>query len=392
MNVHRSTMRPRIALTTYSVKPRGGVVHTLELAEALAAKGADVTVVAMGNPAEGFFRTVDVPAVLIPPPPWADTLEERVFSWIAAMTTGLTAIGGTFDIVHSQDCISARAAAPVRDAGARFHLLRTVHHVDDFTTQALIDCQRQAIHEPDKVLVVSRLWQRLLAEEYGVDAEVVTNGVRADRFAAPISAGTYASLRQRAQATQRPLILTIGGIEPRKGSEFLVRAMGELRTACSPPPVLAVIGGHSFQDYRQYRERVLASVAELGLVLGEDVVLLGTVPDDELAAWFHAADLFAFPSVTEGWGLVILEAMSAGLPVVASDIDVFREFLTDGRDAVLTTVGDPGSLARGIRSVLNDTSFAARLRARGPVLAGQYSWSKTADQHLAIYGSVANSP
>ena len=140
----------RIALTTYSVKPRGGVVHTIELAEALTAQGADVTIVAMGDPNVGFYRTVDTPVHIVAAPEFGDSLEERVFRWIEAMTDGLTALSDRFDIVHCQDCISARAAARVRDAGAPFCVIRTVHHVDDFTTQALIDCQRKAILEPTR--------------------------------------------------------------------------------------------------------------------------------------------------------------------------------------------------------------------------------------------------
>lgn len=114
----------------------------------------------------------------------APTLEERVFDSIAALTTALGEIGDRFDIVHSQDCISARAAARVRDAGTPYRVIRTVHHVDDFTTQALIDCQRNAILEPDDVLVVSRGWQQQLLDDYGVKADIVTNGVRTDRFGA----------------------------------------------------------------------------------------------------------------------------------------------------------------------------------------------------------------
>ena len=378
----------RIALTTYSVKPRGGVVHTLELAEALHAKGADVTVIAMGDPDTGFFRPVDAPVHIVPAPACGSTLEERVFSWIDAMTTGIDELRNEFDIVHSQDCISARAAARVRDAGAPFKLLRTVHHVDDFTTQALIDCQRNAILEPDAVLVVSELWRRQLAADYGVDATVVTNGVRADRFSTGISDLRRAELRGQIGGGDRFIYLTVGGIEPRKGSEYLIDALSRCK-AESPPgrsPILAVIGGHSFQDYEAYRTRVLGSLAERGLVLGEDVVLLGTVSDDELPQWFHAADGFVFPSINEGWGLVVLEAMSAGLPVVASDIEVFHEFLVHGENALMTQTANPVSLAVGMTRLVNDPELAAALAVAGPRTAARYPWSQTALQHLAVYG------
>jgi len=376
----------RVALTTYSTKPRGGVVHTLELAEALKAAGVDVTVFAMGSRDAGFFREVNVPVQLVEAPVWEGTLEERVFRWIDALESGLRQHGSSFDLVHSQDCISARAAARVRNAGAKFQVIRTVHHVDDFTTQALIECQRNAILEPDKVLVVSRLWQNQLLKDYGVPSEIVTNGVRLERFSAPLSASRRAELRARAGvADNQFLYLTVGGIEPRKGSKHLVEALALLKRERADAPVVAVIGGHSFQDYREYREGVLGGLTDLGLELGRDLVLLGTVDDAEFPEWFKAADGFVFPSVNEGWGLVILEAAGSGLPVVASDIDVFQEFLEHDRDAVLTKVADSASLAQGMARLLDEPETADRLGRNGPSLAARYSWATTARQHIEIY-------
>ncbi|MDJ0450823.1 MSMEG_0565 family glycosyltransferase [Methylocystis sp. JR02] len=378
---------PRVALTTYSTKPRGGVVHTLELAEALQAAGLDVTVIAMGEPGS-LFRKVAVPVEMIATPPAKNTLEERVFDWIDALTGGLTRLRDSFDIVHSQDCISARAAARVRDAGARFRLVRTVHHVDDFTTQALMDCQRNAILEPDHVLVVSKTWQDRLRVEYGVDSSIVTNGVRSDAFANMLTPQRRAELRRQIGTKDRFLYLTIGGVEPRKGTEFLVRALAQLKAERSDPPVLAIIGGHSFQDYRDYREQVLTSLWPLGLELGKDVVLLQTLPQTELVEWLAAADGFVFPSIKEGWGLVIMEAASAGLPVVASDIDVFREFLVHDRDAILTETSNPASLARGMARLMDEPHTVKRLVENGLEMAARHSWDRTADQHIRIYNRV----
>src|SRR5206468_294312 len=165
-------------------------------------------------------------------------------------------------------------------------------------------------------------------------------------------------------AAGRPLILAVGGIEPRKGSDTLMAAVAELRRSARRP-VLPVVGGHSFQDYREYRERALASLPGLGLRLDDDVVLLGTVPDAELPGWYAAADVLAFPSTKEGWGLAVLEAMSAGLPVVASDLPVFREYLRPGQDALMVPVDDAAALAAALGAVLDDDALAGRLRAAG---------------------------
>jgi glycosyltransferase-like protein len=269
-------------------------------------------------------------------------------------------------------------------------VIRTVHHVDDFTSPSLIDCQRQAILEPDRILVVSEHWRDILSHEFGTAAEVVHNGVDVARFQAADPA-VAAALRQRAGAVGRPLILAVGGIEPRKGSDTLVRAVASLRRS-GRCPVLAVVGGHSFQDYRDYRERVLASLPDLGLRLGEDVLLLGTVADAELPAWYAASDVLAFPSTKEGWGLAVLEAMSAGLPVVASDLPVFREYLRSGRDALLVPVDDAPALAGALAAVLDDHQLAGELRGAGRAVCGRFSWARSAAEHRSIYAALAPSP
>ena len=381
-------MAERIALLTYSTKPRGGVAHTLALGEALHADGVDVRIVTLGDPEVGFYRPVAAPTVIVPAPPTRDTLEERVFASIDALETGLRELAHDVDVLHAQDCISASAAARVRDDGADVQVFRTVHHVDDFTTEALITCQIRAIEEPDQVFVVSEHWRGLLRTDYGVEARVVPNGVDVARFS-DVGDARRAELRARVGVRDQFLFLSVGGIEPRKGSEFLVDAMGELCATVTPRPVLAVVGGHSFQDYRPYREATLARAAEVGLDLGRDIVMLGMVDDAELPHWYHAADALAFPSTKEGWGLAILEAQAAGLPVVTSDLPVFHEFLTDGVDAVMTPVGDSAALATAMREIIDDEELRAGLADNGRVLAQRYSWAQSAARHAEIYRAVS---
>ncbi|WP_300019375.1 MSMEG_0565 family glycosyltransferase [Pseudonocardia sp.] len=376
-----------VALLTYSTKPRGGVVHTLCLAEELHRQGYPVHVVTLGDPDVGFFRPVDVPHTIVPVRERAGTLDERVFDAIDALTDGLRGIAGGFDILHPQDCISARAAVAVRDEGAPVTVVRTVHHVDDFTTHALIDCQAKAIHEPDRVLVVSEQWRGILRDDYGVTPEVVPNGVDTARFP-EVTAAQRTALRERVGARDRFLLLAVGGVEPRKGTHHLFEALGSLATVLDRRPVLAVVGGHSFQDYTAYRDAALASLPSLGLELGVDVVQLGTVDEAELAGWYSAADALAFPSVKEGWGLVVLEALSMGLPVVASDLPVFGEYLTDGVDALLPAVGDSPALAAALHRIVTDGALRDRLRTGGHAVAQRYTWAASAQRHREVYADV----
>ncbi|MHC8504543.1 MSMEG_0565 family glycosyltransferase [Pseudonocardia artemisiae] len=368
-------------------------MHTLSLAEALHRQGVDVHLVAVGDPAAGLFRPTDVPYTVLPAPSKVGTtLDDRVFAAIDTLEAGLAGMAGRFDVLHAQDCIAARAAARVRDAGAPVTVVRTVHHVDDFTTQALIDCQRAAIVEPDRVLVVSEQWRGILRDEYGRGTDVVPNGVDVDRFPAP-SQDYRDALRDRIgagpdAANGKFVFLAVGGVEPRKGTVHAFRALAQLKRERGPRAVLAIVGGHSFQDYTAYREAALASLPELGLTLGEDVVLLGTVDETELAGWYHAADALSFPSVKEGWGLVVLEAMGAGLPVIASDLPVFGEYLVDGESALLPAVGDPDALAAAMRTMIDDPALRQRLSAAGRAVLPRFTWEASARRHQQIYAQV----
>jgi glycosyltransferase-like protein len=379
--------RPRVALVTYSTKARGGVVHTLSLADAMTDKAMPVRVVALGDPAVGFFRPVKAPHSFVVPSPPADTLEKRVFASIDDLEAGLSSLADDVDVFHTQDCISARAAARVRDAGADVRVVRTVHHVDDFTTTALIECQRKAIEEPDSLVVVSDDWRNRLKADYGVDATVIHNGVDASRFA-PIDPGRRGALRKRAGLDDRFVFLSVGGIEPRKGSIFLFQAMALLARDMVPAPAVVVVGGHSFQDYTRYRDEVLAALPGLGLQLGRDVVLAGSLSDVELHEWYRSADALVFPSTKEGWGLAVLEAMAADLPVVSSDIAVLREYLTPDETAVMTRVGDPASLAAGMSKVVRDAALRKALIRGGRALISSFSWQRAADGHADLYAHL----
>lgn len=378
---------PRVALITYSTKARGGVVHTLSLADALIDRGTDVQVVALGRPGDDFFRAVRAPYTLVPASPPADTLEQRVFASIDDLEAGLSALAPQVDILHTQDCISARAAARVRDAGAPVRVVRTVHHVDDFTTTALIDCQRKAIEEPDELIVVSEDWRNRLKADYGVDATVIHNGVDPARFG-PIEATQRNAVRRRAGLDERFVFLSVGGVEPRKGSVYLFEAMSLLKRELDPAPALVVVGGHSFQDYTIYRDEALSRLPDLGLELGSDVVLAGSLTDADLRDWYRSADALAFPSTNEGWGLAVLEAMAADLPVVSSDIAVLREYLTPDESAVMTRVADPSSLAAGMRRLVTDAELRETLVRGGRSVVPAFSWHRAAAEHARLYGET----
>lgn len=379
-------MTRTIALVTYSTRPRGGVAHTLALGEALHALGQDVLVVGLGDPDSGFFREVQAPTLIVPAPKVDGGLEVKVDACIDTLEKALDELATRYDVLHTQDCISARAAARVRDKGAALRVVRTVHHVDDFDTERLMECQKAAILEPDSVLVVSEMWQEILRDDYGIVAEVVSNGVDVARYASA-TPDLVRELRGRVGASERPLMLAVGGIEPRKGTDSLVEALARMKRERVVAPVLAVIGGHSFQDHRWYRDQVLASLDGLGLEFGTDIVEVGSVPEIEMAAWYSAADVLAFPSVKEGFGLAALEAMAAGTAVVTSDLPVFREWIVPGRDALLVEVGDVDGLASALSKVIDDSGLREELVSAGREVAASLSWAASARRHLDLYNA-----
>lgn len=378
----------KIAMLTYSVKPRGGVEHALAVAEALAARGHEVCVSALAQPGERFFRDTPVGTHLVEHVPTDPVFDQRILAMVDAYREGLRALlaDGDFDIVHAQDCISANAALDLRDEGIIDHVVRTVHHVDDFVSPSLIACQDRSIEAPDLVLCVSRPWVERLAREFEVDALLVRNGVDRARFRPPRDAAERAADRGALHLGDRLTVLTVGGIEPRKGSLTLLEGFAHLRAHASDlHPLLLVVGGATLFDHRHEIDRFAARARELEVA--EHVRIVGTVTPAELERHYRAADIFAFPSTKEGFGLVALEALAAGLPVVASEIDVFRTFLAHGENALLCPAGDGAALGNCMTRLARDAALRARLVAGGRHVVDAYGWDIAAATHEDAYRS-----
>jgi glycosyltransferase-like protein len=314
------------------------------------------------------------------------SFDERICSLIDAYTEGLREPlrDGAYDVVHAQDCISANAALTLRGDGVIDAVVRTVHHVDDFRSPSLIACQEHSIVAPDRLLVVSTPWIARLRDEFGVEAELVPNGVDTDRFRPARDAGERAAARDAAGLDGELAILTVGGIEPRKGSLTLLRAFAAARRALPERRlVLVVAGGATLFDHRDEIDRF--DTLRDDLDLGDAVRVLGPVTDAELESLYRAADLFALPSTKEGFGLAVLEALAAGLPAVVSDLDVFRTYLADGDSALMAPVGDHAALADALVRAAVTPELAARLRDGGRAVAARHGWDAAAAAHEAAY-------
>jgi glycosyltransferase-like protein len=358
-----------IALLSYSTKPRGGVVHTLALAEALVEAGQQVTVWTLGRGGDaGFFRPVD-PHVHLEVVPFADRpgegVGERILRSIDTLREAFRP--GGFDIVHAQDCISANAVG---------RCVRTVHHLDQFTTPELAACHEKAIVTPFAHVCVSSAVAAELLEGWGIKAAVIPNGVDADRFATAAGPAPEATAARERWKRFGRYVLAVGGIEPRKGSLELLEAYAQLRRS-APDVRLVIAGGETLFDYRAYRARWERRAEELGVV----PVVLGPVDHDVLPSLVAAASAFAFPSTKEGFGLAAMEALAAGVPLVANDLPVLREVF-DGA-AVFAT--GPEELAAALGKALADPE-AHRDASRA--LAVRYTWQAAAARHLDLYRTL----
>ena len=383
-----------IALFTYSTKPRGGVVHTLNLAEELRELGQKVHVYALGTEG-GFFREVDVPHTLVPcPKNEFSGMDEKIHAYIKAYVDYLSGLEETYDIYHAEDCISANALLDIRERGQIEFFLRTVHHVDDFVSESLVECQMKSITRPDYLLVVSDYWEKELADRYSLRPQRVRNGVDLAKFYGSVGRNKPAEASKlEFSASGCRTVLTIGGIEPRKNTISTLRAFARVKAhfAIKDERVIWLLGGgETLFDYRDYRKEFFSEMEKLEIEEGKDIFILGRVPEELIADLYNAADVFVFPSLKEGWGLVALEAMASGVPVVASDIEPLTEFMEHRKNSLLVSPLNYGALAEEIIRALEDGALREKLKTGGADTAGQYGWDRVALEHLNIYGGILN--
>ena len=168
-------------------------------------------------------------------------------------------------------------------------------------------------------------------------------------------------------------IFALGTLEPRKNLTGLLHAYGRMS---KPRPPLYVAGGTGWRF-----SPIFDTVRQLELE--DEVHFVGFVPDDELPLWYNAARLFAFPSLYEGFGLPVLEAMACGAPVVTSTAASLPE--VGGKAAVLVPPTDTDHIAREMQRVLEDPQLQLEMRAAGRIQASRFSWRTLADQTVAVY-------
>jgi len=229
----------------------------------------------------------------------------------------------------------------------------------------------------DAVIAVSECTKRDAMRLYGLDEakiRVIYEGVN-PRFC-PASPEAIAAVRARYGLPEH-FILYVGTIEPRKNLTALLEAFHHL---LATHDLRLVIVGKKGWLYEGFFRRL----RELGL---EDrVIFTGYVPDEDLPAIYSAADLFVFPSLYEGFGLPVLEAMACGVPVICSNTSSLPEVAGDA--ALLVDPADVRALAGAIERVLTDEGKWREMRERGLQQAARFSWDEAAAMSLKVYQDV----
>lgn len=352
----------RIALVCpYAWEDPGGVqVHVRELGERLLARGHDVVALtpSRGRPAASWVRSVGAPVNVpynssnAPISPWPATFW-NVRSELRSFRP---------DVVHVHEPFTPSASmfavlAGVAPAVATFHSGADRARLFDVAAPAL----RRVARRLAVCIAVSERAASFVRARIGGAYRVIPNGVDVARFekAEPADLGP-----------EGPKILFVGRLHERKGFPTLVSAFGIL--AAERDDVRLVVAGDG--EDRSAIERLSASARER-------VTMLGAVPNEDLPPFHAACDVFVAPSVGgESFGMIIVEAMAAGLPVIASDIPGYDEVIADGIDGLLVPPRAPVSLAEAIGRVLEDRALAGRLGEAARGRARRFDWSVVTEE------------
>lgn len=364
-----------VGMFTYSTQPRGSVVHAAAVAEALHASGVSTTLYAMDRTGEGFYRELSCPLVLVPARATQERGEPLVRRRVKELTDFVSKQGIKHDVYHAQDCLTANALLATRQAACK--VVRTVHHVEHFVDAYLRECQKASIENSERLCVVSRLTQWDIGQRFGRTSTVVGNGITPR--VPTTSDATVVRLRSRLLGDRvGPLLVSFGGVEERKNSLNLLAAFSTLKQRF-PEAVWVIAGGASVLDHGEYQGRFEAALSLADA--RHDVVRVGIVPETEMGALFASADLVWCVSLQEGFGLVALEAASAGVPVLVSYGSPFDEFLSDDA-AWRADPYDPTSIAH-VASLALLHPFQKQLSAHSESM--RQTWCAVAERCLGVY-------
>jgi phosphatidyl-myo-inositol alpha-mannosyltransferase len=350
--------------------PGGVQEHIKDLAEALIGLGHEVSVISPADddtPLPGYV----VSAGRAIPVPYNGSVARLAFGFLSAARVRRWVKEGAFDVLHVHE-----PAAPSLSLLACWvadgPIVATVHTAipRSRALHAAYPVLQTALEKISGRIAVSEAARTTLVEHMGGDAVLIPNGVAVAKYdrAEPLpgwpgDGGTLGFL---------------GRIdEPRKGLDVLLRAFPLL--AADRPGLRLLIAGPGDIDARV---PVPAGVRDR-------VILLGQVSQEDKERFYHSVDVFCAPNTGgESFGVVLIEAMAAGAPIVASDLDAFQQVLRGGRAGELFTTGDPAALAAAAARLLDEPELRARLSAAARDAVRAYDWPVVARDVVKVYEAV----
>lgn len=355
--------------------PGGVKAHVRDQALALQRLGHEVSVLAPVDddqyPLEPFIVDGGKPVSV----PYNGSVAKVNFGPVSAARVRRWIKEGDFDVLHVHEPASPTLSVLACWA-ARGPIVATWHssQTRSRALSAAYYLMQTAMEKISARIAVSEAARQTLVKHLGGDAVLIPNGVTCSDFEGAQPLPGY--------PRQGPTIFFIGRIdEPRKGLEILLSAMPAI--IAQHPDIELLVAGPG--DQAEATDGLPDEVAG-------HVRFLGLVSDAEKVAAFASSDVYVAPNTGgESFGIVLLEAMAAGTPVVASDLEAFARVLDDGRAGAMFTSEDAASLARTVNEVLDDPQRREAMRAAGHTRARQFDWEVVAREIEGVYQSVTTS-
>lgn len=341
-------------------------------------------------------RVVHIPAGPEHPMP-----KQELANYIPQFVDGIKAFACDkkikYDIIHSHYWMSGIAAASLSDGWAGSPIVHMFHTLGEMKNRIArsdeeregayrIEGEKQVLRRADRIVVATLAELTQLRFLYKADASkmvVIPPGVNVSRFY-PIpsdEAKMYIGLQPEDR-----MILFVGRIEPLKGVDTLLEAMSCLQMKESRPVHLAIIGGDPSASPEEMNVE-MARLKNLCEVLGLDqsVVFLGVRDQDKLSYYYSAAGVVVMPSHYESFGMVALEAMACGTPVIASEVGGLAYLVRDGETGFTIPAEEPETLCEKLSWLLNDDELHAKMSAQAAAYAQDYAWENIAKQIVDVY-------
>jgi phosphatidylinositol alpha-mannosyltransferase len=354
----------------YSWDIPGGVqAHVRDLAEQLLVLGHDVSVLAPGDEDMPGLPPYVVTAGKAVPIPYNGSVARLQFGVVSAARVRRWLRDGRFDVVHVHE--PAPPSLSLLTCMIHDGPLVATFHVATARSRflSMFDTVLQPFLEKlSGRIAVSAAARKVIVEHLGGDAVVIPNGVAVSRFVGAQPLPGYPRGGE-----------TIGFIgrydEPRKGMDVLVDALELLAPA--RPDLRVLVAGRG--EAEEFLERLPRSVSDR-------FTLLGQISEADKARMLRSVDVYCAPNTgQESFGVVLLEAMSARTPIVASDLEAFQRVLAGGAAGELVMSGDPADLARGLATVLDDPARRRLLVDEGARAVGPYDWTVVVQAVLRVY-------